>query len=59
MAKKENLLDSVCDVLLSIDKTTKEIVQYKYQMSNGEIVDGIKQRKRKKKEITQQGLENE
>lgn len=59
MAKKENLLDSVCDVLLSIDKTTKEIVQYKYQMNNGEIVDGIKQRKRKKKEITQQGLENE
>lgn len=59
MAKKENLLDSVCDVLLSIDKTTKEIVQYKYQMSNGEIIDGIKQRKRKKKEITQQGLENE
>ena len=57
MAKKENLLDSVCDVLLSIDKTTKEIIQYKYQMGNGEIVDGIKQRKRKKKEITQQELE--
>lgn len=48
MAKQEKLLDGVCDVLLSIDENTKEIIQFKYKTKNGEIIDGVKQRKRKK-----------
>lgn len=50
--KKNNLLNDVYDVYLDIDSDTKEIIQFKYQSSNGEIIDGLKQRKRKRKETT-------